>query len=441
MQQRSMRRVRIVAAVLCLSMLPVMAQAATYVVLPDGVIGETLAQAAAGDTVLVAPGTYAEEALVLPAGVLLSALEEEKPVIMASGGEQSLLICRDIAGARVQGIVFAGSDVPEYTGPMRGGAVRIVDADVQFLNCGFMGLKATYGGAVHTSGSPAPGFEGCIFQGNHSATSGGAICAVGADGLELEDCLFVGNTAPVSGAAVNASLLSRTHMSHCTVVESQGGSAALGVWASELMEIHNTIIASGDGAAWIGDGRNLLNVSCTDIQGNADGDWTGSLAGLVGVAGNFSEDPLFCGASNPGNPWTLNEGSPCSGLENPECGQIGAFAVGCSNGSGSEPVEDQDLVSNGLPTRTQLNGNHPNPFNPMTTISLDIRRPQNVTVEIFDLAGRRVRELYSGELEAGSHDLVWNGHDRQDLPVAAGVYFCRLQSEEVIDIQRMLLVK
>lgn len=417
------------------------AAADTLLVMPGESIGEALSVAAAGDSVLVMPGTYQEEDLDLPAGILLGAFADERPVLAPIEGRASLLACQGVEGSRVEGIVFSGLDIPEYTGPERGGALLLDDAAVEFVDCLFLGLKATYGGAVHCSGRRAPRFLDCEFRDNTSLTSGGAVLAREVNGLELDGCLFVGNQAPLGGAALNLALQARARLAHCTLAENQGAGGSVAVWAAQLVEVENTIIAAGEGPAWLGDGRQPLSVVCSDVHGNAGGDWVGVLAALEGLDGNFSEPPLFCGPDNPEQPWSLNEESPCNALVNPACGQIGAFGVGCSGGVGAEPIEDGDVSLESLPLRTRLRGNHPNPFNPMTTISLDIRRPQAVTVEIFDLAGRRVSRLYSGRLEAGSHDLVWNGRNRQDEPVAAGVYFCRLHSEEVIDIQRMLLVK
>jgi flagellar hook assembly protein FlgD len=59
-----------------------------------------------------------------------------------------------------------------------------------------------------------------------------------------------------------------------------------------------------------------------------------------------------------------------------------------------------------------------------------------VAVEIFDLAGRRVRTLVDGPFTAGPHEFVWSGHDESDRRLPDGLYFARvrvpdLQFEEV----------
>ena len=71
-----------------------------------------------------------------------------------------------------------------------------------------------------------------------------------------------------------------------------------------------------------------LVVRCTDIWGNAGGDWQGCVAEFAGQDGNISADPLLCSPSD--EDFHLQVGSPCSPeLSPPGCGQIGAFPVGC----------------------------------------------------------------------------------------------------------------
>ena len=84
---------------------------------------------------------------------------------------------------------------------------------------------------------------------------------------------------------------------------------------------------------------------------------------------------------------------------------------------------------------------YPNPFNPATTIAFDLPRPGPVAVEVYDLAGRRVRALFSGPREAGHHELTWNGRDEQGLGVGSGVYLVRLVTTQGALTQRALLLK
>jgi hypothetical protein len=83
----------------------------------------------------------------------------------------------------------------------------------------------------------------------------------------------------------------------------------------------------------------------------------------------------------------------------------------------------------------------PNPFNPATLLRLETDRSGPARLEIVDLAGRRVRTLWSASLEAGAHSVRWDGLDGDGLPAASGVYFARLRQGERQAVQKLMLVR
>jgi len=86
--------------------------------------------------------------------------------------------------------------------------------------------------------------------------------------------------------------------------------------------------------------------------------------------------------------------------------------------------------------------NYPNPFNPQTTIAFELPNEQAVSLRIFDVSGRLVRELVDGEIYAqGRSEVTWNGRDDDGRQVAAGVYFYRLDAGEFSESKPMALVK
>jgi len=105
----------------------------------------------------------------------------------------------------------------------------------------------------------------------------------------------------------------------------------------------------------------------------------------------------------------------------------------------------EDILSGvedgGLPTVLALNGNYPNPFNPMTKISFDLPRSTKVALEVFDLRGRKVQTLVSENLGAGRHAVIWNGTDSGGRQVSSGTYFYRLQADGSTMTNKMLLLK
>jgi endonuclease I len=80
----------------------------------------------------------------------------------------------------------------------------------------------------------------------------------------------------------------------------------------------------------------------------------------------------------------------------------------------------------GAPARTfRLRPATPNPFASGTTLVFDLDRRERVTLEVYDVRGRRVRTLIDGVLEPGSHHVRWNGRDDAGAVLDAGLYFGR----------------
>lgn len=94
-----------------------------------------------------------------------------------------------------------------------------------------------------------------------------------------------------------------------------------------------------------------------------------------------------------------------------------------------------------VPGRMKLHQNVPNPFSPSTRVSFDLPVSSKVTLTIFDSQGRKVRTLADGVLDAGAHDVTWDGSDDRGGRAAAGVYFYRLQAGGEMLSGRMVLQK
>ena len=89
-----------------------------------------------------------------------------------------------------------------------------------------------------------------------------------------------------------------------------------------------------------------------------------------------------------------------------------------------------------------LHQNIPNPFNPVTTINYEVAAGgADVTLAVYDVAGRLVRMLLDEHQAAGSHDVVWDGRDDAGTAVSSGVYFYRMSSGAFTDSKRMVLLK
>lgn len=84
----------------------------------------------------------------------------------------------------------------------------------------------------------------------------------------------------------------------------------------------------------------------------------------------------------------------------------------------------------GVPHDWNLTQNYPNPFNPATTFEYALPTAGHVQIVIYDVLGRNVKTLVDTQHSAGRFHTAWDGTDENNLPVAAGVYFCRMQAEE-----------
>ncbi len=426
-------------------LIPLFSQAATFVVSTGEDLAEILAMATAGDSVLVEAGQYVANELVMPLGVVLAALSQtpdQFPVLYTSAGK-TILVCENLtADTRVEGIVFKQITPPMEKLPRRGGGVYTLNAAVQFENCSFLDLMAVYGGAVYCDSGAAPVFTRCYFDANLSEGAGGAINVVRGQDLLVDHCLFTRNVASGGGSVLNAALGASVRIINCTIDgNGQPNSADITAWDAQLIEIGNSILTESSGRFSLSDYSSTPQVHCSDVFGNLEGDWIGSLVDQADQDGNISLWPMYCGADSPNSPYDLDHESPCTALANPSCGSMGTMGIGCENSTGIDDYTDDGVSQNLLPLVTKLQANYPNPFNPQTTIAFDLSHEGQASVDVYDLAGRQVRNLHSGVLPAGNHQLMWNGRGADGRMSAAGVYFFRLKTESAMDTRRMTLVK
>ncbi len=104
--------------------------------------------------------------------------------------------------------------------------------------------------------------------------------------------------------------------------------------------------------------------------------------------------------------------------------------------------EEFEESSPEIPQNFGLLPNYPNPFNPSTTIAFVMKESGKYQISIYDVKGRKVRNLFSGNVEANElHKVVWNGKDSQDKDVASGVFFYRLTGQGLTQNRKMILLK
>lgn len=85
--------------------------------------------------------------------------------------------------------------------------------------------------------------------------------------------------------------------------------------------------------------------------------------------------------------------------------------------------------------------NHPNPFNPSTTIKYYLPGKCHVTLDIYDISGRKIARLIDRNQPKGHFDLKWNGRDNKGNPASSGIYFYSLKAGKETVSKKMILLR
>jgi len=203
----------------------------------------------------------------------------------------------------------------KYNKANKSGGAVIWHATTEFYNCEFIDNKSiTTCGAVYAQENPTTSlFKNCTFSGNFSNQHAGTMSSF-ISNINIENCIIANSP---SGDPIVFSTIGSDPPEYGDDIISP---SRLELFESDLESTFETGATSSS---------YILNISCTDIIGNSDGDWVGDIADYANINGNFSEYPIFC---NPLDyDFNLHTISPCA-PENNSCGElIGAFDVGCEN--------------------------------------------------------------------------------------------------------------
>ena len=93
------------------------------------------------------------------------------------------------------------------------------------------------------------------------------------------------------------------------------------------------------------------------------------------------------------------------------------------------------------PVTTRLAQNHPNPFNPSTTITFAVPEAGEVKLAIYNLRGQLIQTLHSGPIAVGQHSVVWDGTDFRGAKVASGIYLYKLQAKDFVATRKLVFTK
>ena len=95
-----------------------------------------------------------------------------------------------------------------------------------------------------------------------------------------------------------------------------------------------------------------------------------------------------------------------------------------------------------IPSDISLKQNYPNPFNPTTTISFNVGIQSDISLSIFDLNGKLIKELINqNNINPGNYSFTWDGKNQNNIEVSSGTYICKLVSGNYSDQIKLLLIK
>ncbi|MFN8178820.1 MAG: FlgD immunoglobulin-like domain containing protein [bacterium] len=421
------RRSRIALVALPL-VAPILA-AATWHVTPDGsgdapTIAAALTMAAAGDSVLLACGTYHEHEVMVRKTVTLAS-ETGLPdcVTIDAGRSGGVLHVEGLAAPTVIGLTITGGRASFGGGIWAGSG-----AAPSFRECVFADNAAAEGGGAycfHTT----PRFTHCEFRGNSADYWGGGLSCFDNTSPLITDCTFTGNCAGIAGGAVWSYFSSTPRLTTSTLAGNTAGSSggalhALGagfvcdrtlVWGNCALE-GRTLVLAGVGAA--------ASFSCCDVDTGLG--WRDGAGAVTWPGPNVSADPLFCAplaceaAPSLGGDFSLRASSPCLPGGNPCAAALGAPGAACLATASPEPAPRLSTLA----IRA-----FPNPFRERATISFVTPSTALVDISIYRADGRLVRALARDiACAAGAHDVEWDGRDSRARRAAAGIYFVRVSA-------------
>lgn len=147
-----------------------------------------------------------------------------------------------------------------------------------------------------------------------------------------------------------------------------------------------------------------------------------------------SSTPIVLFGSNaPGKVITQSGDSPnaCTNFSNPTVQTVRpniCFAILTPDGT--------KKINSSIPDKYYLSQNYPNPFNPITRINFDIPKEGFVSLRIYDVLGREVKELLKENKSPGSYSIDFNAGE-----LSSGLYIYKLESNGFIDTKRMVIIK
>jgi uncharacterized protein (TIGR03790 family) len=135
------------------------------------------------------------------------------------------------------------------------------------------------------------------------------------------------------------------------------------------------------------------------------------------------------GTSNSMHAYSYNDATVSSGTY--------AYRLKQMNNDGTFQYSSEVEVMLSMPTALVLNQNYPNPFNPTTTMTFTLAEDGYTTLKIYDVLGKEIATLVSGEMKAG----VMNTVTFNASKLSSGMYFSKLESHGNVQVRKLTLMK
>lgn len=126
--------------------------------------------------------------------------------------------------------------------------------------------------------------------------------------------------------------------------------------------------------------------------------------------------------------------------DKPERDGVYYYIIKAFNSKGG-PIFESDEIKIGITgiKDFKLEQNHPNPFNPSTTISYVLEKENHVTLKVYDLIGREIATLVDESQSPGEYTVEFDASKYSNL--TSGIYFYKLTTEKYSDVRKMIFTK
>ena len=320
-------------------------------------IQQAIEDASAGDTVLVAAGTYSRTWIktiarsggdvqvttnvLVDRPIVLAGEAGAEATVIQGAGSGPVVVVTNAGSAVIRGFTIRGGLVDERVLD-GGGGIYCESSEIEICENIIEGNGAPFGAGIGCFGASISWIHDNVIRNNSECEFGAGLAFLGGSStnrVTIEFNVIADNRAEVLGGALFVNEQSSVTVRRNTIVNNHAtsGSAIFCRGGAEVEASRNIIAMSTGGVAVYCDTLSVgstcaLDLLCNDFWRNEGGSWEGCVAG----AGNRDSDPLFC--SHETGDFSLCAFSP-SLLDGGECGARGALPFGCLNC----PVQEKRL--------------------------------------------------------------------------------------------------